>query len=126
MRRAVPFAQCLRHNRCDGEARARGAALRPSVWSDASLDLLLTFDALEECAKVAPAEAVIALALQELDEERPRLRVVEERRGLFHEDLEHVLAVALSVDEHLELLQPVQLLFDAVDAELEQTFRSIS
>src|ERR1700730_6025217 len=84
------------------EVRARSAvAFHPTERrSDAALHLLFALDALEEGAEVSAAESVVPFALEKLDEERAGLRVLEQRRRFFHEDLQQVAAVGLAVDEN--------------------------
>src|SRR5688500_3909765 len=66
---------------------------RSSMRLDPARLHLLALDALEEGAEVAGAEAAVALALDDLVEERARGRVVIGRGRLLEEDLQHVLVV---------------------------------
>src|SRR5664279_3712351 len=79
---------------------------------------LIALDALEQRAEVAGAEALAALALDDLVEERTRRLVVVEAGRFLEEDLQHVLVVMIAVDQHLELAQRLDILVDLVDAAL--------
>ncbi len=86
-------------------ARAARAAARPPAG-------LLALDRLEQRAEVAGAEALVPLALDDLEEERPRLRIVVEAGRLLEEDLQQVLVRLRAVDEDLELAQGREALVD--------------
>ena len=73
--------------------------------------------------EVPVAEALVAGALDDLVEERPRALVGVHRLRLAHEDWQHVLVV-LSVEEDLEALELVQVLLDVRDAELGEALGS--
>src|SRR5438477_5865719 len=66
---------------------------------------LFALDALEQRAKIAGAEALIALALDQLVKERSGLAVSIEACGVFQKDLQHVRGLAVSVDQDFELSQ---------------------
>ena len=79
--------------------------------------LLFPFDRLEQRAEVARAEALIALALDDLEEERPRFGIVVVAGRLLEEDLQEVLVRPRAVDQDLELSQRVDALVDLADPE---------
>src|SRR3569623_573362 len=79
---------------------------------------LIALDALEQRAKIARAEAAVALALDDLVEERAGVRVAVESRRRLEEDLQHVRVVGCAVDQHRELAQRLDVLVDLLDAAL--------
>src|SRR5690606_24949373 len=64
---------------------------------------LFAFDALEQRAEVASAEALIALALDDLEEEWARFGAAVQAGGVFQEDLEQVSAARLAIHQDTEL-----------------------
>src|SRR5262252_1271488 len=79
--------------------------------------LLFSLDRLEQRAEVARAEAPIALALNDLEEERPGLPIVVQPGRLLQEDLQHVLAALAAVDQDAQLAQHVDALLHLADAD---------
>src|SRR5262249_11572039 len=94
--------------------RPRGRA------SDPSFADLLPLDALEQRAEVPRAEPLVALALDDLEEERSGRRLAVEPGGVLEEDLQEVRARPVAVDEDLELAQLVDVLVDLADAVLDE------
>ena len=94
---------------------AAGAGGRPRPAARAARGALLALDGLEERAEVAGAEALVALALDDLEEERPRLGIVVQAGRLLEEDLQQVLARRVAVDEDLELAQHAEVLVERAD-----------
>src|SRR5579863_1294672 len=78
---------------------------------------LLALDGLEQRAEVAGAKPLVPLALDDLEEERPRLGVVIKAGCLLEEDLQQVLPRLAAIDEDLELAQHVEALVDAAHAD---------
>src|SRR5512146_41184 len=70
-------------------------------------------DALEQGAEVALPEALVALALDELEEERAALDPCAVGPLRLEEDLQQIAARALAVDEDAQLVQDRRLLVDA-------------
>src|SRR5690606_24839443 len=95
-------------------ARPPGAGARASGGSLGLL--LLALDALEQGAEVASAEALIALPLNELEEERPGLGLAVQGLRIFEEDLQHVAAGALAIDQDAVLAQQLHRLLDGAHA----------
>src|ERR1039458_4225463 len=93
--------------------RPRGAV----SWRPQRLEVaprrLLTLDRFEQRLEVAFAEALAALALDDLEEER---RTVADRT---RENLQQV-AVVIAVDEDVERTQPIEVLVDAGGAVTER------
>src|SRR5438477_11360662 len=87
------------------------------------LGLLLPLDALEQRAEVAAAEALVALALDDLEEERARLSLVVQRRRVLHEDLQQVAVLLVPVHQDLEVAQHLDVLVDALDLQPLQRLR---
>src|SRR3954462_9376811 len=98
---------------------SRSSTLRPPFR------LLLPLDALEERPEVAAAEALVALALDDLEEERARLRLLVQRGGVLHEDLQQVAVLLVAVDEDLQLPQRLDGLVDALDLQPLQPVREL-
>src|SRR5206468_10489501 len=101
------------HPRRSG-GRRRRAPLRPA---------LLALDGLEKGAEVAGPKPVVAFALDDLEEERPRLRVVVKAGRVLEDDLEQVLMGLAPVDQDLQLAQDVDALVDAAHAQAAQALR---
>src|SRR5262245_58155765 len=83
-------------------SRSRSAVCGLAAISPATIlssILLIPFDRLEQRAEVARAEALIALALDDLEEERSRLAIVVKAGRLLEKDLQQVLAALAAVDQ---------------------------
>src|SRR5215831_19200265 len=74
--------------------------------------LLLALDRLEQRAEVAGAEPLIALALDDLEEERAGFAIVVKAGRLLQEDLQHVLPALGAVDQDAQLPQHADALVD--------------
>ena len=77
--------------------------------------MLFPLDRLEQRAEVPRAEALIALAFDDLEEERARLAIVVQAGGFLEEDLQQVFAARAAVDQDAELAQHVDALLDLAD-----------
>src|SRR4051812_32471742 len=77
---------------------------------------LIALNGLEQRAEVPVAEARIACALDDLVEERTRLRIVVQEPALLQEDLQHV-ALVRAVYLNGELLQLLHGLLDGRHAQ---------
>src|SRR5438309_9857951 len=84
---------------------------------------LIALDGLEKRAKIAGPKPLIALALDDLEEERPRLGIVIQAGCLLEKDLQQVFVRALAVDQDLQSTQSLDLLVDATDADGFQSCR---
>src|SRR5215472_12413780 len=65
---------------------------------DPARGLLVALDALEQRAEVPCAETLVALALNDLVEERSGLAFAVEAGGVLHEDLQKVAVLLVPVD----------------------------
>src|SRR5678815_3080463 len=84
---------------------------------DPARGLLVALDALEQRPEVPRAEALVALALDDLVEERPGLPVAVEAGRVLHEDLEQVAVLLVAVDQDAQAPEVVGILVDAADPE---------
>ena len=98
--------------------------MRSSIRS--SSIALLALDALEQRAEVAGAEPLVALALDDLVEERAGLGSLVEAGRLLEEDLQQVRVLVIAVDQDLELAQTSEVLVDLADAALRRRAGSMS
>src|SRR3954466_3002271 len=96
-------ASCGRPAAHPRRLRSRARCRSPTDSSHQPALALLALDALEQRAEVTRAEAAIALALDDLVEERAGGAVVIQARRLLEEDLQHVRVVMIAVDQLLEL-----------------------
>src|SRR3954464_12012186 len=115
--------------------RRRPPASRRAVWglggsspaailsSIGLVSQLVALDRLEERAEVPRPEPLIALALDDLEEEGPRLGIVLAARRLLQEDLQQVLPSGAAGDEDLELAQHVDRFIDPTHADAFQPLR---
>src|SRR5262245_48929080 len=84
---------------------------------------LLALDALEQRPEVARAEALVALALDDLEEEGPRVGAAIQARRVFQEDLQEVGPARLPIHQDAELLELADVLVDALHALALQALR---
>src|SRR4029078_8703598 len=77
--------------------------------------LLVPFDGLEQRPEVPRAEALVALALDDLEEERSGLGIVLAAGRLPQEDLQQVFAFGAAVDQDAQLAQDVEALRELTD-----------
>src|SRR5437762_10479214 len=85
--------------------------------------ILFPLDRLEQRAEVAAAEAPIALALDDLEEERSGLPIVVQARRLLEEDLQHVFSALAAVDQDAELAKHVDALLHLPDPDALEALR---
>src|SRR5215471_835123 len=83
---------------------------------------LIAFDGLEESAKVAGSEALISLALNDLEEEGAGLGAVVVLRRLLEKDLQQVAVARAAVDQDAEVTEHVGALVDGADTQPRQAF----
>src|SRR4051794_26813838 len=79
---------------------------------DPARGLLVALDALEQGPEVPRAEALVALALDDLVEERTGRAVTIEARGVLHEDLQQVAVLLVPVDQDAQTAQIIGVLVD--------------
>src|SRR5690606_12626489 len=89
----------------------------PSARASAILLALMPLDALEQGAEIAGSEALVALAMNDFEEEGPRLGASIHLGRVLHEDLQQIGVVAGTVDQDLELAQGLDVFVDAADAQ---------
>src|SRR5262252_145284 len=97
--------------------RRRRVRRRPAR---AARGALLALDGLEQRAEVAGPEPLVALALDDLEEERAGFGIVVQAGRLLEEDLQEVLPGLAAVDQDLELAQDLDALVDLVHAQAPQ------
>jgi hypothetical protein len=96
------------------------AELHPVDHGVRPLALLLALDGLEERAEVARAEALVPLALDDLEEERPRGRLPGEAGRVVEEDLEEVGAGRGAVHRDAEPPEHLHVLVDPLDPDVRE------